>query len=225
MNLMEIAALGLEHCEDIFGKPGGPTPIGISVEGKPTNLALVLGDNAAGKSFFRKLTTQAAKAFEPTVQSIHLSMDGRCQSGIPRLMMYGSESEESTGYNSVNTIEGAISTSRQRESAHIIFFDEPDVGLSDRWARAAAARLAGFLRDPPAHLVGMFVATHRRVFVEQLLPLDPSILCVGHQWPTSLADWLAGDPRPLEPLTALRDEGIKKYRDICDILDSRKKEK
>lgn len=221
---MTLLDEGIHRCEDLFGPPGGNTPIGLKTQVEPGSLlCLVLGDNASGKSMLRKLLTEVGRKHEPRIGSIHTSMSARCSSGIARLAMYGSEDDDSTGYNSAHTVEGAIRTSRQRAEPHILIFDEPDTGLSDRWARSAGREIAALLRDPPASLVAVFLITHRRPLVEELLPLRPSAVLVGHEWPTSLQDWVAGDTRDVPSLAELHDEGFRRWQAIEGVFKSRKR--
>lgn len=224
-SIVDILESGFARCADLMGPPGTGTPVGIRlVLGQNRRFCLVLGDNAAGKSLIRVMLTQACRAQQPRVEAIHLSMDGRCagENRIARLAVYGDEGENSTGHNSARTVRTALSTSRQRKAPHSLLFDEPDLGLSDRWARAVGLALRDFLQNPPDLLAGVVLTTHRRELVRELMPLEPSVLLVGHEWPTSLEDWYAGDRRPLQPLEDLEQEGNDRWRRINRILDARK---
>lgn len=186
-------------------------------------LCLVLGDNASGKSFVRRLVSAGAR--EHGAEPIPLSMEGRTGMYM-KSMVYGGEEEMSTGYNSANTVKTMMSTSRSREKPHTVFLDEPDTGLSDRWARSMGRVLAEFLEfTEDSHLVGLFLTTHRAALVREVLHLHPHVLLVGEGWPQTLDDWLAGDPREPEPLHALSDRGIALFRRINDVTSKWKDEK
>lgn len=174
-------------------------------------LCLVIGDNAAGKSFVRRIISTAAR--EHGAEAIPLSMEGRTGMYM-KAFVYGDEGHMSTGHNSARTVETMMSTSRGRDKPHTVFLDEPDTGLSDRWARSMGRELAGFLATPPPHLTGLFLTTHRAALVKEVLHLRPHVMLVGEGWPATLDEWLAGDPREVEPIGALGDRGIALFRRI-----------
>ncbi len=189
-------------------------------------LCLVLGDNATGKSFVRRIISVAAK--EHKVEAIPLSMEARAGSdGMWGMkgFVYGDESWKSTGHNSANTIASMMSTSQKREKPHTVYLDEPDTGLSDRWARSMGRELAKFLTIPPPHLTGLFITTHRTALVRELLSLHPHVMLVGEGWPATLDEWLAGDSREVEPLDALGERGITLFRRINDVTSKWKDDK
>jgi hypothetical protein len=86
------------------------------------------------------------------VEFMGISMEGRRGiSGSPWMcMVYGSEDYESTGCNSVGTVLTGITTCYGRESPHVIFWDEPDLGLSDSWAAGVGQKLAELGAKPPS---------------------------------------------------------------------------
>lgn len=176
-------------------------------------LCLVLGDNAAGKSFVRRIVSTAAR--EHGAESIPLSMEGRTGMYM-KSFVYGDEGHMSTGHNSASTVGTMMSTSQKREKPHTVFLDEPDTGLSDRWARSMGRELAEFLATPPPHLTGLFLTTHRTILVREVVHLRPHVLLVGEGWPQTLDEWLAGDPREPEPLDRLGERGITLFRRIND---------
>lgn len=185
---------------------------------------LVLGDNATGKSLVRRLLSHKYK--DRGVEAIPLSMEGRAGGGMFGMkgFVYGDEDWKSTGHNSIGTFEGMVRTSRGREKPHMVYLDEPDTGLSDRWARSLGRALADFLADPPEHLAALFVTTHRVCLARELLRVSPHALLVGPGWPATLDDWFAGDPREPEPIAALGERGIALFRRIGSECDKRLKE-
>lgn len=221
--MLRIAEQALSQSGDVFGPAGSDAPVGTTLEARSSGVLLVLGDNAAGKSLVRRLLTRACRQQVPQVEPIHLSMAGRTagEERIGRVVVYGCEEDTSTGHNSVRTIEGALRTSRAKQVPHALLLDEPDLGLSDRWASAMGREVCAFMRDPPALLVGLMLTTHRAAIVRELLGLDPSSLLVGHQWPLSLEQWLGGDPRPVMPIGELRQEGMLRHRMVAQALRRR----
>lgn len=190
-------------------------------------VCLVLGDNASGKSLVRRLLT--AELRKRGAEPIPLSMEGRAGpdfTGGMKGWIYGDEDWKSTGHNSAATAETAGRTSRGRTKAHALLMDEPDTGLSERWARSMGRELAKLAADPPPHLAGLFLTTHRVALVRELeaSSVRPHAVLVGEGWPATLDDWLAGDPRDPEPLAALGERGMALFRKIADASAAWKKE-
>jgi hypothetical protein len=191
--------------------PEGVSPIQCHHTPKPSRLLVAIGPNASGKSFFRRVLTRVAH--DNGVEPIPLSLEGRSTSGFQRLMVYGTEGDQSTGRNSCTTIETAIRTSQGRTTSqqHMVFFDEPDIGLSEEWSASVGVALRGWLQAPPDPLVFACVVTHSQALLEQLEPLDPGILSFGPTPYRTLQDWY-GRPKQIRPLVELSEEAHTRKR-------------
>jgi hypothetical protein len=192
-----------------------------------TPLVVVLGENASGKSFFRRIVSLLCKEVE--VERITLSMEGRRSDylGALRAFVYGSEEWQSTGENSSNTVTTGISTCRSRETRHIIFWDEPDLGLSDSWAAGMGAAIRDFAENPGKHTVAAFVVTHNRYLVRELLSANPHYVHLGEPAktaPATLAAWLE-KPVKARPIEELAKESHRRFKAIQVILDGLKSAK
>lgn len=154
------------HGSRLFAAQGGPLH-GALEEGHPDSRALVLvGPNASGKSLAVRLLSSWLN--EEKVEPLQVSMRYRTQAGIHRAFMFGpfGDAEDSTGNVSVNAIQGAVRTARGRESAHWLFFDEPDIGLSEGYAWAMGAFLAQAVNEGPGpRTQGVVLVTHSRELV------------------------------------------------------------
>jgi hypothetical protein len=183
-----------------------------------SKLVLVLGDNATGKSVFRNVITALGRKSD--VEVMGLSMQGRTQIGIVRGMIYGDEGSDSTGRNSVSTVVTGIRTSQGRENEHALFWDEPDIGLSDNAAAGIGVRIGTFIEEAPEKLVGAFVVTHRRYLVEHLVAAKPHVIFTGPNPPASLDEWFDRRIWPQMP-EDLMEANIKLYRRIHKKLQER----
>lgn len=175
-------------------------------------LVLVTGDNASGKSFIRRYICYLAH--ERKIEAIHLSQEGRSGgSGISRLMIYGTEEDESTGYNSVKTFQKSVKTSANRTASHILFYDEPEIGLSDKYAAALGIELNNFIKESADHLIACFVATHNKALAARLE--NPWHLRLGGC--NNLQDWLNQkvEPGNLEELSTI---GLDRWHKINNLL-------
>jgi hypothetical protein len=178
----------------------------------------VLGDNAGGKSFFRRIISQMCR--EAEVEAIGLSMEGRKFGGAMSAFVYGDESWESTGQCSSRTVLTGINTCRNRTKPHVIYWDEPDLGLSDSWAAGAGVVIREFAEKPGEHTRAIFVVTHSRALVDQLVAIEPHYLHLGGDAPDTLSDWLT---RPVVPrdLATLSDAAHKRFKAIQRILNKK----
>ena len=211
-----------------YFQPEGKTPPAIPyhrVDGDEP-LVVMLGDNASGKSFARRCVQSVAHMAK--VETIHVSMEGRAgpdYTGGIRTFIYGDESYRSTGENSASTVLGGIRTCRGRDKAHVMFWDEPDLGLSDSWAAGAGVAIRKFAEDPPKHTLAAFVITHSRPLVKQLLDVNPTYIYFGDdEAPKSLSDWLK---RPIVPkdIEQLGERSRVRFKRIQKILDDVKRKK
>jgi hypothetical protein len=181
----------------------------------------VPGENASGKSFFRRLVTAICR--EAKVEAMPISMEGRGgEYGGLRGFIYGDESWQSTGENSAHTVLAGISTCRSRETPHVVFWDEPDLGLSDGWAAGAGVALREFAADLPKMTYGAFIVTHSRALVRELLPVEPHFVYFGDDAPESLAAWVDAKVKPLD-LAKLGETSHRRFKAIQAILDKVRK--
>lgn len=143
-----------------------------------SRLVLITGPNVSGKSVVRKLLHNYA--VEQQWLSISLSQEGRTQSsGLERLMLYGVESADSTGYNSIRQFLRCLQrlqATQCHEKPCVVVLDEPEIGCSEETQAAIGERLAAALACPgsmPA-LKAIFVITHSRELVRHVMPAAPS---------------------------------------------------
>lgn len=171
---------------------------------KGAHLALLLGDNATGKSLFRRVVgAWCAKDRKKDndrarVEMIGLSMQDRAggMMGIAHAFVYGDEHTNATGVNTGHTVTTAMRTAEGRDEPNVVFWDEPDTGLSDAYAADVGRRIADFALKPPKHTVACFVVTHRKALVEQLLRAKPHVLFFGANPPASVEEYLT---KPVVP--------------------------
>jgi len=215
----------LENWDYFQGKT--PAIPALWVKGR-VPLFLVLGENASGKSFFRRLVLLSADRNTSIEEVIHISMEGRSGGfmyGPARAMVYGDENTRSTGECAARTVTTAIRTCADRSHPHLMYWDEPDVGMSEGAAAGAGAVIAEFAADLPKDTKGVFITTHSRVLVEQLMAVRPHYIHLGvapDQAPQTLEEWLK---RPIVPVApeALCDASHKRFLAIQKILDLKRK--
>ncbi|APU88957.1 hypothetical protein Rctr197k_160 [Virus Rctr197k] len=183
-----------------------------------SNLVVIVGDNATGKSFYRRMVQ--VLCHKAKVECVHISMEGRSDAGWQRALIYGTEQWQATGKITAHTILMAIKTANDRTRNHVIVLDEPDVGLSDEYVLGAANALTSFSMKMPKHTRAFFVITHRRVLVEGLLEAKPHVLIFGKQRPATIQEWLE---RPIKAadLSELEKKNHAMFKAIQPLLRER----
>lgn len=176
-------------------------------------LVVLTGSNGGGKSLFRKVIGLACK--DVGLEFIHLSMEGRTGGvmGAMTSFVYGSENWEATGLNSARTVTTGIKTCHGREHDHVIFWDEPDTGMSDELASGTGKLILNFALKKPKRTKAIFVVSHNRYLMRKLAAAKPHFIHMGRHLYNSLEEWAT---RPVEPadVQAAIDEGIARFRRI-----------
>lgn len=216
--------------QEMAGLPyfkGDDAPIPLRLPSSATNpvLATIVGENASGKSFIRRIVKEIHAMDK--IECIDISVEGRRQVAYnPMLaLVYGDESCSSTGANSVDTILGAIRTSRDRSTPHSIFLDEPDLGLSEGWSACAGREIANFLQAPPEHLYGLYLVSHSKPLLRELQTLNPLFINLSEPEATTLDAWLSSAAPKYESLSDLRDKGNARFRALSSCINQRKKDR
>jgi len=195
----------------------GDTPIPVTFLPGTGRLVLAIGGNASGKSFYRRVV-QAVCKLKGDIECIHLSMEGRRSSSYAGFI-YGDENYHSTGQNSAYTVITALETSKLRETPHVIFWDEPDFGLSESWSESMGVEIyRGLTTDPSPNLVAAFLVTHSRPLLKPLLGLNPHTLIFDENAPTSLQEYL-DRPVSIQPLSLLKALSYQRFQKIQKILN------
>lgn len=191
-----------------------------------TPLVLVLGENASGKSVFRRIVQGTCKRL--SLECMHLSMQGRSNEfGGLRPMVYGNEASEATSVNSLKGVKKGIQTCCERETPHVIFWDEPDIGLSEGSAAGAGLALARFAQAPGPQTVAAFVICHSRSMVKQMLAAKPHYIHLGvpaAEAPRTLRAWLKRSVVPIE-IDDVIAVSRERYRKVVHVMNRLEKEK
>lgn len=183
-----------------------------------SRVAVLVGDNASGKSLFVRLLTEFCKTAKPRREPIQVSMRHRTATGMHRAFMYGALGDEidSTGNVSMIAVTGAVSTAKGRETPNWLMLDEPDTGLSESYARALGNWLAQEFDGLGARTEGVVLVTHSRALVESLFRHSSHrpwfVHMGGIQTPQ---EWLADTTeRSVADLLGMAERSMTLYRAI-----------
>jgi hypothetical protein len=187
-------------------------------EGGKYPIIVMTGENATGKSFFRRLLQVSLKKYG-NIECIHLSQEDRTYSGnCFRGFIYGDENLESTGQITGRTIVNGIATCNSRETKHTIIWDEPDIGLSDAYSAGVGVKIKEFVENISELTFGVIVITHSKHLIRQLLPLNPHHLRFGDN--KSLDSFLNESVEP-KNIDELGDKAFETFRKISAIMKNK----
>lgn len=197
----------------------GEAPVIPYLKSGSGKLVVVTGDNASGKSFFGRVVSSYCSIQDPKIECMRLSMEGRhADMGGLRSFVYGDEGTEATSLNSIGTVLKGIKTCEGRTKPHVIFWDEPDLGLADGAAAGLGVKIREFAQNLPRHTVAAFVVTHNKALVAELAGAKPTFLHLGDaKGPSTLKEWLE---RPVVPVTPeeLKERSRARYEALREIL-------
>lgn len=190
-----------------------PLPFRFDPGSDEARLLVVTGDNATGKSFFRQVFSAYCRK-NKVAEVMDIGMHRRTEAGMERAFIYGgSDRDNSTGCISLGPVTTAIRTAQGREQDHYVILDEPDLGLSEGYARAMGEYLGQYLVKPNAKTLGFVVMTHSRALAGELFQYLGQYEQVPHSLrmdrlggqALSMQEWLgSADPkRSVEDLLAL----------------------
>lgn len=135
-----------------------------------SRVLLVAGDNASGKSLFVEYLRGYAKHFHGCT-SISISIRERTGSGLSdmsgmrRTMIFGDESEQSTGATSVRVLQTAFNNlDAWTQNGHdvLMVLDEPELGLSDAYSYAMGLLIAQRMSEITSPKANLVVVTHSK---------------------------------------------------------------
>lgn len=202
-------------CDD---EPEDNPPLQRTVQMAESDIPVMLigGVNASGKSIMASVVETAAKkcGFGKRV----VSMTNRTSSGFERGMVFGDESDSSTGVNSVSAVLMGLRSCKQDDSPSVLVLDEPDIGLSEEYAGALGEYIAQQMIEPDHQLKLIVVISHSRPLYRRLLavlPYQPHTIFLGDKTKTFM-DWLNG-PVPhfgADEIEKLKSRGRETWRAI-----------
>lgn len=207
-------------------------PFRANIEPGDPRIVLVVGDNASGKSFFVDNVRRIAKDISEDVSTVSISIRERTGSGLDdmaglrRSMMFGNESEQSTGATSAGMIKKGFSNvlSRLEEGKKVILvLDEPELGLAETFHRAVGELIAQEVKALHSESeFSVLVVSHSRKLADGLfdgLDANPTTVTMGNHG--DFEQWrLQSEDKTLEELLSLPQQGRENFRKVSGVFDS-----
>lgn len=171
------------------------TPIfkNFNFKDNDSNVFIIYGDNVSGKSMLTKVLETRLR--EDGISTRVVSMGERTTPSMKRVFLFGEDSSQSTGETSFTFLKKAFGgmINDDDEVRTVSIFDEPDIGLSSRYARA----LGHFFAEQEAKLdknKAIVIISHNNDFLKSFLNHSESnISTLGINTDSSLEDWINDD--------------------------------
>lgn len=154
---------------------GEDAPFKCSFTWDNPNLVIITGPNTCGKSVLRKIIHN--RCGDANLMYVSCSQEGRTSSsGLQRLMMYGNENEDSTGYNSAKQLISCMKSIKKYDKPCVVMLDEPEIGCSEEVQAAIGERIADELSNMEAMpaVKCFFMVTHSRQVISHVMRAKPS---------------------------------------------------
>lgn len=194
-------------------------------EKEASKVILVYGDNASGKSLFRRLYASYVRGQfneSQTVEPLEVSMRTRAGGGMRASFMYGpcTDQDNSSGAVSLGPINGLYCTAAGREHFTIVSLDEAEVGLCSTYHFALGQYLAqrhvDELQELQSHLTTIIV-THSVEMAKGVidkLGYVPHLVALGGLSALPFNDWLDGKAarKSIEDLKGLQSLNRERHR-------------
>lgn len=218
---------GVEDNSAFFNTDESPFKLKFVPSAKPSNICLVLGDNATGKSLFVEIARNRA-SINHEIKNICVSIRERTGSGtfemasFRRSMMFGEEHEQSTGSTSIGVLVNALNQAKEFEEYKLLVLDEPEIGLSISYSEALAQLIVDNANQ--AENAFLLVVTHRKESVKKFLELcDGNVHAALLGGVQSIDDWLdSKSQKSLDELLALKGQGLEGWRYVHKVTSKRK---
>ncbi|USN14084.1 hypothetical protein KABACHOK_02480 [Brevundimonas phage vB_BpoS-Kabachok] len=186
-------------------------------DGDP-RVVVITGENASGKSLVFRIL--AGTLQQEKITAVTLSIRERTGGGsfemarMRRAFIYGDEEEQSTGATSARVVRSGFKNAGREGDAGVLMLDEPEMGLSDGYARALGELIGVKARTAEADggmndaCHGVVVVSHNRPLVHGLiqgLRASPTFVNMSPA-PVDLNDWLSTpERRTIAELEALSE--------------------
>jgi hypothetical protein len=214
-----------------FAEDDDDTPFGGKLYAGDPRVLLVVGENASGKSLLFRVIAAFAKR-DHNLTGITISIRERTgagtreMSGMMRVFMFGDEEEQSTGATSANVVEAGFHNAGRDGGKTLLMLDEPEIGLSDGYARALGAFIAQKTIEIGQGTHGIVIVTHNRPLVQGFLEAfgaAPTFINLGGQQ-TDLKGWLkVVEQRSVEDLLQLRAVAGERRKAVQALINNKGK--
>lgn len=196
----------------------------LSIHNADSNVVIIYGENASGKSLFSSIIEQCARSEK--IGCRNACMRNRTSSGIEKAFIFGDEGSQSTGATSLSVAVKCLSNTLKEDKDSLAILDEPDVGLSDYYTPALGKYIAEQMVTAPEH-VGLVLVSHSKLLMKSFLETyNKPVSTIGINTELSLNDWISkNEIATLDELLSLDNKAHEKYISILRGLEDHRKQK
>jgi hypothetical protein len=203
----------LSNESSLFGGPENGSPFYAAMTPGAPRLAVLVGDNASGKSLLVRVLSAGLR--EKDAMAVSVSIRERTGAGLGEMarmaqaFMFGDEGDQSTGATSIQVVQNALENNLDRKDGCLLILDEPEMGLAEGYSHALGQYIAQQSKTMPRKCGGVIVVTHSRALVRGVkagLGRNPTFVVTGTApvEKPSVSKWLARtDEYDIETLLAL----------------------
>jgi ABC-type molybdenum transport system ATPase subunit/photorepair protein PhrA len=190
----------------------------LFVDDNESNVIIIYGDNASGKSLFASIIETILRQDNMPVRSA--SMKNRTSSGIQKILIFGDEASQSTGQTSFRVANLCLKSTVEHSGA-VAILDEPDVGLSDRFQSAFGEHIAQTIQG--TENTGLVIISHSAALIDSFLthfgnPVSFLGICTNKNY----RDWVdSQEAASVDELLALTEKASRKHRAILKALNGK----
>jgi ABC-type dipeptide/oligopeptide/nickel transport system ATPase component len=206
------------------------SPFSATIKRGDMRLIVVTGENACGKSVFARVL--ATRVHQRKATPVTISIRERTGGGdfemarMRQAFMFGTEQDNSTGANSIGVVKRAIEHNLDRDNGCALILDEPEIGLSESYARAMGEYIGQSIANLPKGCMGIAVVTHSRPLAAGILqagisPTHAAISASDRQAVLGLQEWIdTPEHRSVDELLNLEDIGLERWRALNKLIES-----
>lgn len=196
----------------------------LSIHKADSNVVIIYGENASGKSLFSSIIEQCARSEK--IGCRNACMRNRTSSGIEKAFIFGDEGSQSTGATSLSVAIKCLSNTLKEDKNSLAILDEPDVGLSDYYTPALGKYIAEQMVTSPEH-VGLVLVSHSKLLMKSFLETyNKPVSTIGINTELSLNDWISkNEIATLDELLSLDNKAHEKYISILRGIEDHRKQK
>jgi energy-coupling factor transporter ATP-binding protein EcfA2 len=188
---------------------------------KESNVLIIYGDNASGKSLICKLLEQQIRNYGATSRSACIR--NRTQGGIEKAIVYGEEGSQSTGQTSFKSLKLCLKSTNNSLEEALAILDEPDIGLSPKYSKAMAEYISLHIKEFNESKYTVIVSHNHSLIQHIIFNLNNNVSSLGINTDLKLSEWMRNDNKAsIEELENIYQLGFENWTAIEKVL-SRKK--
>lgn len=192
----------------------------FSVEDNNSNITVIFGDNASGKSLLVRLFDSIYRKHDDKISIRISSMANRTVGGVEGAMIFGDQREDSTGKVSIRVIALGLNTMIKEDKPSVFIADEPEIGLSPNYSRSLGEYFVNTMAKMDEEKSSLIIVTHNPELVKSIVDsAEHKINFIGVNTKENINEWTNNrKDHSIEDLLMLPEIGNSKWKGISKHL-------